>query len=359
MASSVLRSVGFAAGLTIVSLLSHPCPSRAQDLPPIRVDRQELTSNLVAYRFGAVDAELSQFEQSAEKDPRQEMNAYVAFAAFATSQSLISGRLDDWVKASPNSYAAALARGERLVETALRWRGSLPIAKADPEGVQQATRCAREAMAELDRALTLKQDLALAYALRIKAARVGGLNDVMARVRNEGLAAAPSSFVVREEVMYSLRPRWGGSRAAMLDFVAASEPYARDNPTMRFLTAWPAIDQGDVLLDGGNLPGAIEQYTAAIKTGGEYWRAYARRAEAYAGAGNWEQAQADAARVDELCPQRGDILRLLTYIGIKLDEPAATLIWASDYLLYENPDPQMLAIASSAGAELKQQKVIN
>jgi hypothetical protein len=325
----------------------------AQSVPKVHTDRDDLVTELLNYQFSKLDRELCARVQQSEADPSLEMNTIVSFYAFDSSSTLISARLDDWVKAAPDSYAAALARAMALTAKARQWRGtgrSQDIPAANLEQIDIALRGARD---ELKTALAIHPNLALAYALRIRGALLGGTGAEFERARADGLAMAPTSFAVRDAIMFALRPRWGGSREAMQNFALASQDYAAQNPALRYLDGWVDLDAGDDLADAGHWQQAIDSYTRALQKGGEYWVAYRHRANAFYAMQRWNEAFNDATRAEELFPGYSENLKLLAYTTAKLNQPDASILWASEYLRFEMPDPWMMELARLDAVELK------
>jgi tetratricopeptide (TPR) repeat protein len=335
------------------SILLAPVAGLAQTLSKIKVDRVDMVGKLNGYRFDTLDSELSAAEIKAEGDPRFEMNAMAAFGAFDSGSPLMASRLNDWVQASPNSYAALIARATCLVATGQRLRGN-GLAKDVPyQNWAAADKDFREAVHDADTALKIHPNLALAYALRIKAARISGAKDALSHARGEGLSMAPASFAVREQIMYALRPRWGGTREAMQALADSSQDYATQNPAMQFLKGWVSLDEGDDLADRGQWPAAVDKYTEALRTGGEYWTTYRRRANAYFAMQQWQKALEDGTRSNDLYPEYSETLKMLAFATARLREPEASILWLGDYMRYEMPEPDLFELLKADNDELK------
>ena len=322
-------------------------PDSAQNagsLPKVTADRTAIIKKLLAYQFDTLNSELSADEEKAEGDPRFEMNAMVAFAAFDTPLPLIAERVKDWQKAQPDSYAAALARAVSLSAAA----ENVPDSNMD-----QMDQYYSAALKAENAALSINPNLGIAYALKIKAARMDAGD--LARISGEALKRVPASFAVREQIMYALRPRWGGSREAMQKFSDASQRYAAENPAMKFLKAWIPLDQGDDYADDNQWDHAIEEYTEALRVGGEYWTTYRRRAKAYFTIGDYPETIHDALHANQLFPQNSEVLRLLAMSTAQDDRPEACILWSATYLRFDLPDPAIFALVQNASKEMKAQ----
>jgi tetratricopeptide (TPR) repeat protein len=327
-----------------------------KSLPRVTADRSELIRKLMDGQFASLNAELVAYEKKAESDPRFEMNAIVAFGAFETPQPAIGELVTQWRKAMPNSWAAKLAAAEVFTGTAQRWRGVASAEETPPENMRQVELYYQDAVGVEDAALAIHPELAIARALKIKAARVSTGEDEYESAEGEALEHNPGSFAVREQIMYALLPRWGGSREAMEKFADDSQEYADRNPAMRFLLAWLPLDQGDMYADDGHWEQAIGAFTQALEVGGEYWTTYRRRANAYFEAGKYKEALQDALRANELFPQNSEVLRLLAIASSQADRPEDCVRWSATYLRFEMPDPLIVQVVQQSKDELKEQE---
>jgi tetratricopeptide (TPR) repeat protein len=341
--------------LAIASILLAPVIGFSQTLPKVTVRRVDLVEKLRTGRWDTLDAELSAYEMKAEKDPRFEMNAMIAFGAFDGGSPLIAGRLNDWVTAAPNSYAALVARATCEIGVGQRVRGNgwgRDVPKANMDGLDKDLHAALRDAAE---ALKIHPNLAPAYALRIKAARIDGSSDELAHAKSDALSIVPGSFAVREQIMYALRPRWGGTRQDMQQLADSSQYYAAQNPAMQFLKGWVTLDEGDDLADAGKWQDAVAKYTQAIAVGGEYWTTYRRRANAYNVMHLWQKAVDDGIRADNLYPGNSETLKSLAFATAHNSQPDASILYLADYMRFEMPDPALFDLLKSDQAELKAQ----
>jgi tetratricopeptide (TPR) repeat protein len=331
----------------------------AGSLPKVTADRTEIIKKLVAYKFDTLDSELTAYERKAESDPRFEMDTMVGFGAFISSQPLIEERVKDWQKAAPDSYAAAVARRISLSVTAENWRGSDWIKEVPATDIAHMEDSFREAVKAGNAALAINPNLATAYAWKIEAARFMGSEEEVARVSGDALKRVPASLAVREQVIYALRPQWGGSREAMQKFIDGSQQYATQNPSMNLLKAWVPMDVGDAYAGENQWDQASKAYTEALQAGGEYWRAYGRRANAYRNSGKLKEAIHDALRANQLCPQNSKVLKLLAMLTAQDDRPEASILWSSTYLRFEMPDPEIFATIQISEQQMKARGTLN
>ena len=341
--------------IAMASMLTAPVDGLSQELPKVTVRRVDLIEMLRTGRWDTLDAQLSAYEMKAEKDPHFEMNAMAAFGAFDAGNPLIAAKLNDWVTAAPNSYAALVARATCEVAIAQRVRGNGPGEDVPKETQAAMDRELQAAVRDAKEAIKIHPNLAPAYALRIKAARIDGTGDELARAKGDGLSMVPGSFAVREQIIYALRPRWGGTRQEMQQLADSSQYYAEQNPAMQFLKGWVSLDEGDDFADTGKWPEAIGKYTQALQTGGEYWTSYRRRASAYYASQQWQKAVDDGLRSNILYPDYSETVGMLAFATARAGQPDASILWISEYMRFEMPNPQMFELVKSDQIELKAQ----
>jgi tetratricopeptide (TPR) repeat protein len=323
---------------------NHPLVQKmpVQEMPAATVNRKAIVEKLRTFLFDSLDVELAAYIRQEENDPRQEMNVIAAFAAFDSDSPLISLQVQKWVEAAPQSRMAALARASSLIGTAYRWSEAAPTrASAETQRIGEKL---DEANQMIDRALASDPNLGIAYALRIKAARVRRDKPAFERAVTDGLAHSPGSFAVREQIMYGLRPRWLGSQAEMRRFAQSSQEFTNRNPAMRFLNGWVALDTGDALAEGNRWNDAIASYSEALKAGGEYWVTYRRRANAYYALQRWGDAVADGRRAEVLFPDNSDVLRLLAWASAEQHHPVDAIGWLALLMNFEPPDASIIGL---------------
>lgn len=332
------------AGLVLVAgllAIGLALPAGATEPVSKLPNRNEIFEKLSHSQFKSLDAQLLSYEQQFEKDPAREMPVIVAFAAFDTSKAIVGSRTSAWVKAEPDSYAAALARACYLVATARRWRGNGWASSVTPQQWKKVHLFFAQARSEAKRAISINPHLAAAYALLVEAARVDGSEAEVVHAAENALKHVPQSFEVRKEIIVALMPRWGGSREGMVKFAQASQAYAHENPAVAFLKAWPTINDCEGMEDRRNWKAAAQCYTHAIDESGEYWLPYYRRADDYFWLGKFKLSMRDAMHAEALFPMQPIIIELLAYDTERLNRHGASIRWISYYSKFDTPDSNM------------------
>ena len=335
--------------VVLARLLSAPSSPTAP--PRVTADKVAILEKLNARQFAALNAEITAVELQAENDPRFEINSMVAFSAFEAAYS--KPPIEQWLSSDPHSYSAHMAAATFEAAQAWRWRGKDFIQNIPGENLAKMDECLTDAVKEADAAIALNPKLAVAYALRIRAARTGSGHGDLEPVAREALSKVPASFAVREQIMYALRPRWGGSQEEMRSFADSSQAYVAKNPEMRFLKGFPLWDAGDGLADRKEWSRAIVYYTQALKVGGEYHTPYRRRANAYFAMGRYEEAVRDAESANALFPDNPEVLDLLAVASAQSGHYSDTIRWMTLYFKFELPDEQRTQIMKEAASRLK------
>ncbi|MGH7812475.1 MAG: hypothetical protein ACREQI_00530 [Candidatus Binataceae bacterium] len=346
----------------------------SQSRPKVTANRYELAEEVTNEQFKRLDAELSSYEQQAEKSPRAEMNVIVAFATFDVPLNLLQTiNIGKWAAAAPGSYSASLARAinvlaaaesgkeRRYVQTdSDRWevlrdrhyerdaRNSPP--QTDSDRLKALLRIANGALA---RALELNPNFGLAYAEQIRLESLLGDRKALQAVEAEALSRVPASFAVREQIMFALDRSLGNSREAIRQLADSSQQYAAVNPSMSFLKGWPAIEIGDEFKTENKLQAAAAYYTEALKLGGDYWLAYCRRAQAYYAMQRWNDALRDATRANELFPNNLESIKLIATASARLNRPAQSILAIADWVLFEPMDSEAFALNDAEAAAFK------
>ena len=228
--------------IAMASMLTAPVDGLSQELPKVTVRRVDLIEMLRTGRWDTLDAQLSAYEMKAEKDPHFEMNAMAAFGAFDAGNPLIAAKLNDWVTAAPNSYAALVARATCEVAIAQRVRGNGPGEDVPTETQAAMDRELQAAVRDAKEAIKIHPNLAPAYALRIKAARIDGTGDQLARAKGDALSIGARQL-----------------RGARTDHVCAETTLGRYAPgnaaTCGFVPVLCGAEPGDAVSQGMGFAG--------------------------------------------------------------------------------------------------------
>jgi tetratricopeptide (TPR) repeat protein len=173
--------------------------------------------------------------------------------------------------------------------------------------------------------LRLRPKLSIAYAVLLGEARGQSDQAVHQALESDALRQIPTSFVIREEVMESRYPRWGGDHELMADFAQQSQALVQENPYMHWLLGFIDSDEGETLAMHGELSQSIATLTQAIQKGGDYSGFYFIRGESYVHSGSYELGLEDFNRANALSPQDPDLLFLRADVLARLGKPKEVL----------------------------------
>jgi TPR repeat protein len=176
-------------------------------------------------QFLELDATLSMYQQRYEQapasDPNVERELAEAFRVFYYADPDAIALYDEWVKTSPRSYAASLARGEHLTALAKKRRGAAFWRDVTPEQRESMRREAKRARAELERSLTLTAKPILSYQFLIEIATMTSQREDKLRLIEEAEAVDALNYYPRSAFLFAMQPEWGGSIKEMRLFVDA------------------------------------------------------------------------------------------------------------------------------------------
>ena len=148
----------------------------------------------------------------------------------------------------------------------------------------------------------------------MRMARSRGDTDASRQLLDVALKIQPYSFLLREEYIVDLLPRWGGSYQEMARFAKESAPYAARNPRIQALRGFVDWDRGRVLEGRGLEDQAIKAYGRALRFG-DFWRFRHERAELYWRKDRYKEAMGDLNIVLLQNPQHEDALYERSYVA--------------------------------------------
>ena len=251
----------------------------------VRASGPEILAALDARQYQRLDAELNGLQKQYELGRIDEISLRNAFSPFyhLTPQQIAT--MQDWVKSSPNSYAAHLGWGIFLRRAALDAQSGQRIAELSSERLDTRTRLLEAAKPELQRAkaLTAKPMLAIFHLMGVSLF-LGDQVTSRALV-DEANKIDPKNRLVRDRYMVTLTPRWGGSYPAMRSFIAASRTEGLDSEGIRRLEAIMYDDMGHSAMEAGDRAKAYKYFRMALDLdagiGGSFREDYLMTSNAY------------------------------------------------------------------------------
>jgi tetratricopeptide (TPR) repeat protein len=281
-----------------------------------------------------------------------EANMVHAFRAFSREDPAFDALLQEWTQRSPDSYAAHLARAEFLFTEGSSARGDKWASETSDEQFQKMNDFFAAGEKEARRALAINPRLAEAYTLLVTRQRsLGGPAGCM-RETEAGVKQVPASFVIRDETMICLKPRWGGSYPAMDLFAGQAQAHAHENPELLALKGLADNDRGELLNNNGRYDEAIAYFTRAIAKGGDYGSFYYRRGDALMKLHRSAEALEDLVRANQLSPQAANVVELMAYGLLVTGKTMEALAEINLAEALEGPNPYERQLKSEIVASL-------
>ena len=326
--------------------------------PPFTADKLSILASLRQKDFTGLDSEFDQYQEAFEKTPAAELNEKLAFDSFATDDPSVGDLIEEWVTARPNSFAAHMAMGSYF-----SWRGwhTRGAGFADQTTSQQFDKMRKyfaQSVDETKIALKIRPKLSIAYAVLLGEARGESDRALHQELESDALRRVPVSFVIREEIMKSRYPRWGGDHKMMADFAQQSQLLVQENPFMHWLLGFIDADEGETLGIHGELDQSIATLTRAIQEGGDYSGFYFIRGESYVHAGSFEPGLDDFDRANELSPQDPELLTLRADVLARLGRPAEVLADLQFVGFFEAPNENSTQLHDWAVKAIKRSALI-
>lgn len=245
----------------------------------------EIITALNARQYQLLDTKLNGLQKEYELGRIDEISLRNAFVPFyhLTPQQIAA--VQDWVKSSPNSYAAHLSWGILLRRAALDAQNGQRIAELSDDRLDSRTRLLEAAKPELQRATKLAAKPMLAIFHLMGVSLFQGDQTTSRALVGQANRIDPKNRLVRDRYMVTLTPRWGGSYQAMRSFIATSRTDGLDPEGIMHLEAIMYDDMGHSAVEAGNREEADKYFRMALdldaKIGGSFRQDYLMTADAY------------------------------------------------------------------------------
>ena len=331
---AVFRSrLGWLGAIAVVGLgagtLSLIGAARAGPPP----DRLELLRLLQERNFDRLEIHLKGYRDDTRAAKISDRVLAQAYHSFASANPELEPDLEAWIAASPESYAARMARAFYFRHLGFVSRGAASARRTPNERFVAMRAYFARASADLAAAAAIDPRLGLTYGSLIHIAMVRGDEAETDLLVRKGLAADPRSFTIRRRYLYSLTPWWRSNQRrhgfwnltrdlaskflkrhelieppkAIRQFVAEVESDAVNNPALAPFKGYGDYVIADLLGRRGFRKEAVGYYERALRFGG-YWWYLDRQGYNYYRLGRYRDAVASYTRALEIWPQVPDTL---------------------------------------------------
>lgn len=272
--------------------------------PRSYVDGVALRSLLEHRRFEELTRYFEHFQSEFEADPAKELWPIVASASFSTAVPRLAPLFDEWVEATPQSFAPYLARAAYLLEVSWARRGQRFVADTPTENLEAMHETVRSALPDLAKARELRPQLMAAYRLEISALQLSGSKAAVRETMEAADSVCRDCYFVRSRYLNTLSPRWGGSYEQMQRVIDTLP--SENNPALRLLAGYIDHDRAEVALLNDDLDAALRYAEAACARGPDA-EFLGKRGDVHLRRGDRESAVADFTDALELRPDHAHL----------------------------------------------------
>jgi tetratricopeptide (TPR) repeat protein len=149
----------------------------------------------------------------------QPLDRFISHLSLGNEPDFLDG-VNAWVKNRPQSALAHLVRAKYFYDTAWLIRGEDFSAAVPPEHMQQFDENLGRAEADVRRSIELDSQIPWSYYLRLQIAEVRDTPDEIEQAFDAATSHYPEYYPLYRVRLNFLEPKWGGSAAAMHQFVA-------------------------------------------------------------------------------------------------------------------------------------------
>jgi tetratricopeptide (TPR) repeat protein len=236
--------------------------------PLRRPDAPALLALLRAEEFEALEAAFAEYQHAFEADPRKESWPLLAADAFGIPDPELGPHLEAWVTGHPASASALTCRGKWHLAMAWHERGAGTAAETSNKQFATFRGRSESALADFDRALSFNEKAIAVHRAKIDALRgLGASDDDQRKAFERGLAVCKTCTAVRAAWVFSQAPRWGGSKAAMLDASKVSPEQRKTNPALALLPSYAEFDACRTARLAEGPKGSLEACERAVSRG--------------------------------------------------------------------------------------------
>ncbi len=295
-----------------------------------QVETSGFTDDILALRgllenkaYQELHQKLDKYQSNYENGQGSEIVVDNAYSVIGTPNPTYKALFDEWVDAMPDAYTAYLARATYYHRVGLAKRGEEFIKDTSNEqfvGMREAQAYAR---IDIDKALALNPKLTIAYSHLISIYSTEGNTQQKFKTLKHALSVDPASYIVRRDMLYYLLPRWGGSYAAIADFLRDTEQHLNRNPDLVPLMGYLDYAKSWDTYSKKKYKKTIEYATAAVNQGEKSYY-YKKRAAAYYSLKNYKSAISDYSNAIRLNKYNPDlyIWRAKAYMNINQSDKA-------------------------------------
>ena len=199
---------------------------------------------LLAGKYVALTRLVEDQQRAAEANPAKIMELEWTLNAFRITNAEVPRSINDWVAASPKSWAPLLARAVNTAVQSGLARGEKWASQTSPDQFRRMGELNAAMRADCRSVLALNRNVCPCYREFVIAAKNDGTDPAL---QTEAFGACPRDYGLRVEYVAGLTPRWGGSYEEMTSAIESARKAGLDEAEVRSLEAYLPIDKASLL----------------------------------------------------------------------------------------------------------------
>jgi len=269
------------------------------------IDKPAILSLLWHKKYKELTAIFETLQKNFETDYHKEYWVYDAADAFDSPDPGLLDSLNEWISATPDSFAPYLARCTYQVAVASAQRGSNWAKDTPTQDFQAMEKTLVAMLPDISKAIELSPLCVAAYRVKLKYLMLVNDKEGKDWAIRDAIKICPSCFQVRVTYLYSITPRWGGSYEEMESFI--EDTPVSLNAKFKLLKGYIYLDKATLLYSSKNFSEALNTIEKACSLG-DHWEFLYHRAQCKRALKDYDGALADLNKALELRPNSIDVL---------------------------------------------------
>lgn len=233
-------------------------------------DQVKIQTALMTGDFAYLENRFNKAQKAFELDTRNSVEIEGLYGALyslynTTKWHRVLYRTEHWVRNYPESYAALTARGKARVVMGFFARGSEFVPDTSQNRFSDMRRWHGMAKEDLLASLKLTRYPLISHIELHNIAMAGSDDESKYKHFAEAYLIAPASMRLHLNVMNSLRPRWGGSYAAMMAYIDKVKGHVKSERDLNRLKAMIPSDMASTQDSLKNTQLAYEMHETALE----------------------------------------------------------------------------------------------
>lgn len=243
---------------------AHAVDDEIEEFTKQRIQYEQTRVLLSEKRFKELDKKMNALQQEYERGNRTSAEVLAGFRPFYDPSPSMTSLHDEWVKGFSSSYAAYLARAVHYKYVGRALRGGRWISETPEKQIKEMEQYLTMAMQDLKQSEQLTKKPLASYLHMMDIGMYLGGSKFNREMLEKGWALEPSNMILPRKFMYTLRPRWGGSFAAMDAFLDECKKRGTSAKDLRTLEAVILLEKGWVSTREKDYDIALGFYNRAV-----------------------------------------------------------------------------------------------